>query len=92
MHLVQPLRNIYIHTHTHNIERLSRPLVYAFTLVSTTYQLRPYNIDEYYVVSEYINNSTAVRNIPMLSTTIYLCIYFVLNFSSKIHYSLLSES
>ena len=34
------------------------------------YQLRPYKIGKYYVVSDYINNNPAVRNILMLSTTL----------------------
>jgi len=36
--------------------------------VITTYQLRPYTIDKYYFFSKYINNSSAVSNILMLST------------------------
>jgi hypothetical protein len=38
--------------------------MYTFTptLVIATYKLCPYKTDKYYVVSEYINNNTAVRN------------------------------
>jgi len=45
------------------------PLICIFTAVIVIYRLRPYKFDKYYVVTEYINNNSAVRNILALSTT-----------------------
>jgi len=71
IHLVHPLWNIYIHIHIHTpLKPLEPPLIYTFTPVITTYQFYPYKINKHYVVSEYINNISAVRNLILLSTTL----------------------
>ena len=54
----------------YNIEKVSTAInIYIFTAVIITYLLRPYKFDKYYVVTEYINNNSAVRNILALPTT-----------------------
>ena len=62
MHLVHPLSNICIYTHT-PLKMLVPLLKYIFTPVITRYQFRPYIIDIGYVVSEYNNNKPEWRNI-----------------------------
>ena len=68
MHLVHPLRNIYIYTYINTIASLAPHLIYTFTPVIATYKLCPYKINKLYVVSEYINNNSAVSNILLRST------------------------